>query len=554
MGCALRVVAVLIAALAFAPGAAAAAAKVKPKPAPVRGVLLAPGQFKVVGIVKCGRIGGTWHAGTLAKSGRFVTFTSQARSARTSARKLKGTARRKKLATAKRYEGNVVSHGYYCKLKVPASTGGPNGLPYGQPPQYPQGPGAALRFDIDDAVGLATQSPTPNPSGAPASNIAAIDGAGRLQDAVVSGTAPVSQFLIAPNDKLYVLFSYPTALDGTYQSACLLAEVEPSTGVPRCIDATLSSVIWNSSYGNANPAIQFDDAGAIYYLGTAQDGRLVLRRSSNAIVTDLITDNAYAADFVVLGDGTVVLTGQTTATSAPWTRRLSPRGELRTLRASTSSFLRRFPDGNVYFGHQESGGYGVKRYLAGPDAVDARNWIGYGRGSFDEPEENPPHHDLDDLCGSSSSGNQGFCSGSGATLQKTFTTTDRKVYAIAGYGSAGELMQYFPKVTRPVTAVKKVAVAQGVITNVALSGLDAQDRNVTTLYDTTDGSESVLIGPEQEIEVYHLNYVAAGNRILFDGLRFADNSYVLGQVDLTTGKVTTTAVISSRLLGFQTFR
>jgi hypothetical protein len=35
-----------------------------------------------------------------------------------------------------------------------------------------------------------------------------------------------------------------------------------------------------------------------------------------------------------------------------------------------------------------------------------------------------------------------------------------------------------------------------------------------------------------EIEIYNMNYVASTNMIMFDGLRFSDNQYVIGQVDL----------------------
>jgi hypothetical protein len=40
---------------------------------------------------------------------------------------------------------------------------------------------------------------------------------------------------------------------------------------------------------------------------------------------------------------------------------------------------------------------------------------------------------------------------------------------------------------------------------------------------------------------------------MFDGLRFADNKYVIGQVDLSTGAVVASQTGSDKLVDFQTF-
>jgi len=70
---------------------------------------------------------------------------------------------------------------------------------------------------------------------------------------------------------------------------------------------------------------------------------------------------------------------------------------------------------------------------------------------------------------------------------------------------------------------------------------------------TTTQTELQLIGPENEIEIYRLNFLAAEGKIMFDGLRFADNRYVIGQIDLQTMTVTASATGSSKLEDFQTF-
>ncbi|PTL58221.1 hypothetical protein [Paraconexibacter algicola] len=537
-----------------APAAHAATAKKAPaKPKAPLGVVVAAKDLKTVGTVSCARIGGTWYAGTRTKAGRFLTFKRQAANARSAARTLKGAARTKKLAAARRYDRKAGSLVPYCKLR-PAVVGQPlpSSVPWG--PGYVAPPTAPVRFDLTGAAGIALRDPSmPLPAtratNTGVSNLAVVDGAGRLREALVSGTVQASRFLIAPNDRLFVLFVSPTPLapDGP---SCLLAEVGRQDGVPTCVDSTLASVWWDGYGGGGapNPAVQFDDRGGVYYLGGTVDGRTVLRRFSGGVRTDLITDNASVSDFLVLGDGTVLLTGSTSNTQAPWLRRIAPGGALRTLRASAASFLRRFPDGNVYFGVSVTGDYGVRRYLASSDEVDPPLWIGPGR-----EDGLPPRNDSTSLCYDWVS-NQGFCSSTGTWISKAFTTLQGKVFVIAGGGSTGQLVQYFPTLARPTTAVTKVAVAQGVLNHVVLSGVGAHERNVTTLYDTTDGSERVLIGPDAEVEVYHLNYRADDNRILFDGLRFADNTYVLGQIDLDTGAVTTTATTARRLQAFQTFR
>jgi hypothetical protein len=130
---------------------------------------------------------------------------------------------------------------------------------------------------------------------APGSNLEAISATGQVSGAVSSGSATVSRFLIAPNGKLYVLFSQRVDLADTSQtytpSGCLLAEVNPSTGIPTCIDSSLSMINWpNQGQGARNPPIQFDSSGAIYYSGYANGGSTVLRKYLNGATTDLITD------------------------------------------------------------------------------------------------------------------------------------------------------------------------------------------------------------------------------------------------------------------------
>ena len=180
---------------------------------------------------------------------------------------------------------------------------------------------------------------------------------------MTSGSADVRQFFIAPDDKVYVVFtqpinlSDPTKWDGP---KCLLAEVDRATGVPSCVDGTLSMINW--SYPGDNPPIQFDAAGAVYYSGRTMTGGTVLRKYLNGISTDLVSDNIQLQHFLVLPNGDVLLSGSSTSS---WLRRLTASGSLQTLLGSQVNFLHIFPDHNVYMGVKMGGG--SRRSPALPD-------------------------------------------------------------------------------------------------------------------------------------------------------------------------------------------
>jgi hypothetical protein len=114
-------------------------------------------------------------------------------------------------------------------------------------------------------------------------------------------------------------------------------------------------------------------------------------------------------------------------------------------------------------------------------------------------------------------------------------------------------VQYFPNVVGASTSVKNVGVMEPALSSLILTGTNSAGLNITTLYDTSSDTEQVLIPDSNEIEVYHLNYVASTNKVMFDGLRFSDNKYVIGQVDLGTKVISASQTGSLKLLDFQTF-
>jgi hypothetical protein len=378
-----------------------------------------------------------------------------------------------------------------------------------------------------EAAPLSQQAASSSPS------LQVVEPDGQVRPAIVSGSAAVNKFIVGPNGKVYVYFTSPVNLDDTTQSGtCLLAEVDPSTGVPTCVDNTLSWISWPQPHSGNNPAIQFDQAGAVYYSGTRSGNQTVLRKYFNGTVTDLIpADNIDLNDFLALNDGGVLLTGSTNSTGARWLRYVSPSGSVKGLASETSNFLRLFPDGNAYAGLLRSSQWTVSRFLNGTRQLDSSPWISNSGGSVLPV----PSFATESFCsGDLLTIRYAFCGWSGAMIQDSFTTSDGKVFAISGStGQGGMLMQYYPSVGVGTTAVQKVYSAQSVGNELVLSGLNSTGQNITNLYDTSTGLEAPIFDATNEMEIYHLTYVPETHKMLFDGLRFSDNKYVFGEIDFS---------------------
>ena len=408
----------------------------------------------------------------------------------------------------------------------------------------------SLKFNLKNAVGLTLKSTVSSSSvhkAATGSNLQVVDAIGTTTDAVSSGSANISKFLIAPNDKLYVRFSSKTTIGSV---SCLLAEVVRSTGDPTCIDSELSSISWAQENTYEFEPIQFDDTGAIYYSGVDSTGKSTLRKYYNGVSSSLVTDNVNWLRFHVLPDGRVIVGGQTSSSNTRWTRLILTNGGLQNLVAGDwPSFLARFPDDNVYLGYWGSDGLanmGVRRFIASSSTMDSSYWISGNVNGV-------PRTAFFDVGAASGTPQriQALEPYYGTLVRRLVVTSANKVYAITG--TTPTLVQYFPVVSQPTTAVKSVGVMQRVLTYLVMSGTNAAGQNITTLYNTSTDTEQVLIPASNEIEVYHLNYAASSNKIMFDGLRFSDNKYVLGQVDLNTGQVSASQTGSSKLVDFQTF-
>jgi hypothetical protein len=377
-----------------------------------------------------------------------------------------------------------------------------------------------IAFATSGMIGLAKPESPGSGSG-----LISVDALGNGIEAVSNGTASIRDFYAAPNGKFYVVFSSPVSLiEGG--ATCVFAEVPVSTGLPTCIDGSIESVLWSVGESRNNAPVQFDSAGSIYFAGTLA-GKTVLRKSGSGSVTNLVNDNIEIRDFLVLSDGTVIVSGRTTSTQVSWIRKIAPSGGLSTLvSGSSAQFLTKFNDGNVYFGTWGNGNFGVKRFIVATGVVDPKYWIS---------GEATSYFDSWMICNKLGQDTMhGFCGWSGTSVTMFYSVLGSTNFAISGSGESGTvLMQYYPTVKRATSEITNVTLSQNVITSILLAGTNAAGTNLLTIYDTSNGNETIVIDGTNEIEIYNMTYVASTNRIMFNGLRFADNQFVVGEISLS---------------------
>ena len=378
------------------------------------------------------------------------------------------------------------------------------------------------------------QADTSSQSG---SKLLAVSTTGAISDAISSGTAVVKDFYSAPNGNVYIVFESKVALT-TGGTTCLLAVVDVSTGAPTCVGSTLDSVNWSlgSSANNGNSPIQLDASGAVYYAGQAGTTS-VLRKAKNGVISDLINDNVTLQDFIVLSDGAVIVAGQTTSSQVKWLRRISVAGGLKNLNIGFVSTLWKFADGKVYAGLW-GGSYGFKRYSSDLDALEDKYWIS---GTLNQDSQES-YFLVDGKSGIVDCNSENwtknyasFCGSYGTQLSSVFNVLGQKTFGIAGAQSSTgrQLWQYYPTVERTnVTSIKSVTLAQQVITTMILSGTSSTGSNILSLYDTSSKQETVVMDGSNEVEIYSMSYSQKKNAIMFSGLRFSDNKYVVGEVSL----------------------
>lgn len=367
------------------------------------------------------------------------------------------------------------------------------------------------------------------------SKLLAVLSDGSLVDAIVSGTATVDEFYVAPNGEVFVVFESKVALTNG-GVLCLLARIDASTGVPSCVDESLDRIKWNFGNTGGNTPIQFDRAGNIYYAGESAS-TTVLRKTSGNQIVDLINDNISLQDFVVLPDGTVLVAGETKSSNSRWLRRMSSAGGVKNLFLGTVQSLWTYSDGNVYAGLWSGDDFGIKRYLPSLDSLEARYWVsgnvnGVERSAYFTTSGQQVN--ISDCRGGLREANGAFCGWYG-TLVAPMLNTITGTYGVTGTSSQKrQLWQYYPTVTKAnVQRIVSISVAERAGNSILLAGTDGNNTNTLSLYEPAGNQETVVLDGSNEIEIYSMSYNNIRNSVLFTGLRFSDNRHVIGEVSLS---------------------
>jgi hypothetical protein len=273
----------------------------------------------------------------------------------------------------------------------------------------------------------------------------------------------------------------------------------------------------------------------------------------NGKTTVISNENVWK--FAVLADGRVIA-GTRIGPDINVDRRtklFKPTGEVETLYTNTDpSFISKFPDNNIYMGvtpccSDRQHPYGVTRYLSSTSSLDSQYWISNNVGNVNRPAfynvtdaKNTPNYVevLEEV--------------SGTVIKALTTTASQKVFVVTG--NKPQLVQYFPNVKKTTTQVDRVTIIEGTDNKIVVSGINSSGQNITVLYDTDTDTERVLIPSSDEYEMYRLNYIPSRNTLMFDALRFSDNTYVIGSVDLATGQITAKPTGSGKLVNFLTFQ
>ena len=364
------------------------------------------------------------------------------------------------------------------------------------PPGDPAGSVArstTVRFDFTGAVGLVSARTSPVSTSAvtrssAASNLNALLTDGTLRDALGLGSASVADFYVAPNNRVYVRFSGPTDLGGV---SCALAQVYRDTGEVVCLETSAESVWWPDD----EFAVQFDSSGNIYWAVSRGGGETVLRRYSAGAAADHMSLQRGATKFLVMRNGNVIVAGSTSFTGQPslqWARFVTPAGRVTTVASESVGFIRYFPDGEAYLAANTE----FKRVSPTGDVV---SW-------------NP------------GTGAVGF----GGSNIEWFYTAKSEVYVdVPGV----TFQRLYPTYKRDFVSIARTTTAVAVGSSVVLAGITSGGTHRMVRFDPLAGKETVLAGEADEIEFQNVRWSASTGRIYFDGLRFRDNTHVVGHVD-----------------------
>jgi hypothetical protein len=537
-----------------------------PAQAAPKSIKLTKAQFKNVGPYQCGLVKGAWVPGINTKSTKkvryFIPFTAYAADETKKAKKVKGKS---KSAVKKRAAFEKKAANFTTRANQQASTCA-SGVYVSAMPTCPNcGPimQAPLRINISGATGLAKAEGSISSflgSGARSvltgdssqaryattgSTLAAVTETGALRDAITSGSIQINNFVVAANGKTYITGSGPGMyIDGNLMNGqCVLIEVSAASDVPTCIQSNPNnagsnwfSMMWYGNHtSNTNPAIQVDAAGSIYYSGNSGQSA-ILRKWTNGVTRDIVSDNTQINDFVVLPNGDVVVSGYTQSLGTSWIRLYLASGGVRNVESSNGTFMRKFADGNLYYGFQNGE---IKTFNTQSLTKVSNSWFG----------GTSPVHIAATVCPTLGCSNL-------YSPRRMVQLSDNSIYAL--FQSNGSNLNNVAKVHPSVAEVLPGSVVDAKIigsagTKVAIAGLDVNGAQTLEIFNPASNSFVTLLNASNEIEIGAMSYRASGNQLVFSGLRFADNKTVVGTVDLNTNSITFGLATSSKLYDLQAF-
>jgi hypothetical protein len=189
----------------------------------------------------------------------------------------------------------------------------------------------------------------------------------------------------------------------------------------------------------------------------------------------------------------------------------------------------RYADGNVYVGLWGGGFDGIKRYSVASGEIEEKYWTsarapGVMRDAF---------YMIDELPVCLTSPTSAICPNRGGIAAPLFNTTGGRTLAVVGIMSEKrELWQMFPTLEKANVDFSSVSSAEGAGDYIVVAGLDGEGANRVSVYDTITRQETVVINESNEIEIYSMSFDKDSNSVLFSGLRFSDNQYVMGEIFL----------------------
>ena len=393
-----------------------------------------------------------------------------------------------------------------------------------------------IQFDISDAVAiLKVDSVSADVSAQLTSNsgnLRKLTADGAVENVFSGGTVNAESLYIAPDGKIYVLLSSVVDVNG---KPCILLRLSDDNN-GECLDSDLRVISHPSLDNFPTEPIQFDDDGNIYYVGTTWGGTQVLRMLDPESLdpVDLINDNIIIRHFLVHNDGTVYLAGMTVPTETTFFRRILPDGDIEVLlNGGHVSSLFELPDGNVYAGEWGEK-YAVMKIT--DEGVEDKLFIGYTsvNGEPLDADFYVDDNEYDSCSLENWLDNEGFCEMGGTRISFYHRTPDDDYYVVAGSGDAARLWQYWPTVQPIDTSVDRPTVVKGSLTSLIIAGYDESNNNKLIAYNTADQSEIDLL-EDDDIEIYHFNYSSDTGLITFDGLRFSDNTHIVGSIDTDNG-------------------